>query len=670
MPSDRLLKYSHSPLLLPALAVAFGIGASLLFPSVITFTIPAIVAAGIFIAICFTGRTQGLLFASAIGLVFAAIGAFDVYMRRPADLKTLDDAYMLGGYIQKSTPTTTGTTYKIEVDRAIDSLGYESRIPPTRMILHSDSQPVDAGNRIAFKATITPIGQNTVSFDTYRFLNAMRSKNIRYSASVASWQSAHSLTDLGPAKGLSPAMTRAREKFSYTLLSSRLLPDTKSFVNAILCGDSSLITERQRTLFAESGLAHLLALSGLHIGILAAILICILLPLNLILNYKLRYVGVIILCWVFTAFTGCSPSIVRACTMLSLYFLALVIERPNSRINALAAAFLILLLVNPFNLIDAGFQLSFISVGAIILFTDRLNPFRQRQHPLVYKTASLAIASLVAITATSIITAYHFGNVQLLALPHNLIAIPLMTPYLGIALIYAASLHLGLDPELLRIWLDNGYMILTRLVETLHTNPISINPSTASLILWIIGLCGLGAAIVSRRKGLIKFLPPAVALCASVILIVLVPQSQSEGIIISTTAGQLHVSYRIDSEEGSDIFARGASEIIIRADKHIGVLQTTIDNLTIQQQEDYSKADVLILGGSFSGPLPYYGCSTFRDSLSITANNPPAYPYKPQLIILGPYLKATVRDDIISQGHTLGIPVHSLRDSGPCKLFK
>lgn len=713
MAIDRLVKFTHAPMLIPAAATALGIGAYLVAPSLVTLAVLAALSIALIIAVSLR-RPQGMLFALATAATFASIGALDTYIRTPADIDSLNSAPLLSGTIEKCDATTTGARITINVDTSIDSLGRAARLAPTRILLFTDHLPVDAGNRLAFRAEITPIAKAAAGFDSQSFQRNMRAKNIRYSAFVSSVEPTHIFSDMGADSGLKSHITRCRLRFSDKLLSSGLRPDTKAFINALLCGDSSLITSSQRTLFSECGIAHLLALSGLHIGILAALIIELLIPLAFVVNYKLRYVIAILICWAFTIFTGMAPSTIRACTMLSIYFVGYILERSPHPINTLATAFLLLLLIDPFSLVDTGFQLSFISVGAIIFLASRLNPFDQRHHHTTHRIAALIISSLVAIAATSMVTAYHFGNIQLLALPVNFIAIPMMTPYLALAFLYAALLHLGLDLYPLRLLLDNAYDILLSLASATHTAPIPVSPPYSAYLLWVAGLMLLAFAIVVRRKGRIKYLPAATAVAAALIITFITPQQKEEGLIVNTIKGQLQVEYQDAADNGTDIFTRGASAIIKRSGHTIAVIQHNLEkhpenfswskptpiasnnassqniNTTIHGNAPTGTTevnpDVIILAGSYSGSLSDVirlirsRQSTITHS-HMASDTPEAkhdiekpkeaelqscpYSHTRPTIILGPHLRAAVRKRIRYQADSLRLPVHSLRDQGP-----
>ena len=136
-------------------------------------------------------------------------------------------------------------------------------------------------------------------------------------------------------------------------------------IAAMAMGDKSALNQETKEAYSISGTSHILAVSGLHIGIIFQLII-------LLLGGKRRSKLTIILSttivWAYVIFIGFPASAVRAATMLSIYSMVLLSLRPDPTLNTLALAYIIMVLVNPFNIFDIGFQMSFLAVGSILLF--------------------------------------------------------------------------------------------------------------------------------------------------------------------------------------------------------------------------------------------------------------------------------------------------------------
>lgn len=293
-----------------------------------------------------------------------------------------------------------------------------------------------------------------------------------------------------------------RERIETTVERSHLNKSTTDFINAILMGDKNGLDEKTRLTFANGGMAHMLALSGLHIGILAGFLLFLMWPIKLTGHYKWGYSLAIILLWLYVAVTGMAYSSVRACIMTTFAFIGIIAERKNLAGNALCSACLLILLFDPFALFDAGFQLSVVCVCALIAYASRLNPIGHRQHPVLYFICGALISTMVATAASWVLTSYYFSQIPLMFLPSNLLLLPLLPFYLSTAAIYIALLTLGLEIGWLGLCLDYGYDLLLESVESLSCGTefvIDYQLPIWGAALWLL-LLSVGAYVINRKE--------------------------------------------------------------------------------------------------------------------------------------------------------------------------
>ena len=193
---------------------------------------------------------------------------------------------------------------------------------------------------------------------------------------------------------------------------------------AMVTGDRSGITQELRTVYSRSGLSHLLAVSGLHTGIVFALVNLMLWWLPLLhRGHLVRNLLATVCIWLFVAAAGFSPSAVRAAVMCTMLQFALASASEYVALNALAAAGFGMLLWNPAWLGDISFQLSFIAVAAILAWGVPLcRLLHTRRRALNLLTDALVI-SLVAGIATAPLVSHTFGTVPLAGLLVNPVAI-------------------------------------------------------------------------------------------------------------------------------------------------------------------------------------------------------------------------------------------------------
>lgn len=196
--------------------------------------------------------------------------------------------------------------------------------------------------------------------------------------------------------------------------------EEQALCNAMTAGDRRGFPPTLRAAYARSGASHLLAVSGLHTGIVFLLANLLLRRLSLLRRgHLLRNGAVIALIWLYAAVAGFPPSVVRAALMFSLLQTAAAASFEYSGMNALAAAAFLMLLFRPESLFDLSFQLSFIAVAGVIAWGVPLARIcrtgRQTLDPVV---TTLAIG-LAATLATAPLIAHTFGEVSLIGLLIN-----------------------------------------------------------------------------------------------------------------------------------------------------------------------------------------------------------------------------------------------------------
>ena len=256
-----------------------------------------------------------------------------------------------------------------------------------------------------------------------------------------------------------------RTKLYFLRLRTRLLKrlavdessgDQYAVVAAMALGDKSALTKELKEVYAVTGASHVLALSGLHLGIIYTLLSL------LIIGRRWQMVSqmLIVLCiWAFVFLVGMSTSVVRSATMLTVYALLSLGYRDKMTVNTLAFTAIVMLMVHPLSLYDVGFQMSFMAVLAILVFMPLLEGLFPTEYLLTHQSVrwlwSMVAVSVSAQIGVAPLIAYYFGRFSTFFLLTNFIVIP------------AATLILWLSPVVL-LFPSLAYLLLY-IVKCLNT---------------------------------------------------------------------------------------------------------------------------------------------------------------------------------------------------------
>ena len=226
-----------------------------------------------------------------------------------------------------------------------------------------------------------------------------------------------------------------------SVIEKQIKRESIPLVGSILLGDREKVSERLMDAFLKTGTIHFLAISGLHVGILVVSLHYLLRLFRL----NTRYVAIIIILTVllYAAITGMKTPIIRAGIMVAMYYGAFIINRRWDLANSIAAAVFIVLLINPSDLFNIGFQLSVLAVLGIIYTSSRLENFfwkssllverlqaKEERSEIWYKLSlycrKIFCVSLGAWIAVMPLIAYYFHIVTPLNVFLNIIIFPLV----------------------------------------------------------------------------------------------------------------------------------------------------------------------------------------------------------------------------------------------------
>ena len=223
--------------------------------------------------------------------------------------------------------------------------------------------------------------------------------------------------------------------------------DAYAVVAAMALGDKSALTHEIRDTYSVSGASHVLALSGLHLGIIYGLL-------WLLLPHRrwpaVSQTVILIAIWLYVLLVGMPVSVVRSAVMLTVYGILSIAHRNKMSVNALAFTAIVMLLWNPEWLFDIGFQLSFMAVLAILLFVpvfeDMFSAQYLQEHRWIRRVWGLTAVSVSAQIGVAPLIAYYFGRLSTYFLLTNFIVLPAAYLILGFSLITRLQ-HRRLPPE-------------------------------------------------------------------------------------------------------------------------------------------------------------------------------------------------------------------------------
>lgn len=244
-------------------------------------------------------------------------------------------------------------------------------------------------------------------------------------------------------------------------IQSALEPQQASIALALIVGQKNALSEEDRQALRDAGLAHMLAISGLHVGLVSGALFFFLrfglaaIP-PLALRYPIKKIAAIFAfagAVFYMLLAGATVPTQRAVLMIGIMFFAILMDRSPISLRLVAVSALVVLLLKPESLLSASFQMSFAAVTCLVFFYDSSRDFWSRQYSQIdwFRKVMLyflgvCITTVIASIATAPFALYHFGQVSFIGSLANLVAVPLFAfLIMPFALIGTVLTGLGLE---------------------------------------------------------------------------------------------------------------------------------------------------------------------------------------------------------------------------------
>jgi len=256
-----------------------------------------------------------------------------------------------------------------------------------------------------------------------------------------------------------------RVKIQKSLRRYHFTDDELAVMNALLLGQRQEISKQLSDNYSKAGAIHILAVSGLHVGVILLILSLILKPLERVNNGKLiKLVLVILSLWFFAILAGLSASVIRAVTMFSAIALGQFFNKRNAVEHSLIFSMFIILLWKPLFLFDVGFQLSYTAVFGIIWIQPVLYQLWKPNFFIVDKGWQLITVSVAAQLGVLPISLFYFHQFPALFFISNLIIIPFLGVILGLGLVVLVLSYESILPLFLEGFYGDVISILNKVV--------------------------------------------------------------------------------------------------------------------------------------------------------------------------------------------------------------
>ncbi len=279
-------------------------------------------------------------------------------------------------------------------------------------------------------------------------------------------------------------------------------PDELAIINALLLGQRQDISEEVYNSYTNAGAIHILAVSGLHVGIILIILSFVLKPLERFKHGRLiKTIVLVVLLWSFAVIAGLSASVTRAVTMFSIVAIGMNLKRPTNIYNTLAISILIILLIKPLFIFDVGFQLSYLAVLSIVTIDPLLYKLWQPKNWLLdtyWHTLTVTIAAQFGIIPVSL---YYFHQFPGLFFISNLVIIPLLGFILGLGIIVIALAVLNLLPNILASIFGYSISLMNNFVNWVSQQEAFIFQDIPFSVLYVIAFYAL---IIAAFKWLFR----------------------------------------------------------------------------------------------------------------------------------------------------------------------
>ncbi|MCD5401502.1 ComEC family competence protein [candidate division NPL-UPA2 bacterium] len=346
----------------------------------------------------------------------------------------IKDPKVRGGVAPAAEGAETGNEQKLEertililrAERIKGEEEWEKVVGLVRVSVQGKEAPGDYGERIKIVGASLkkpPLPENPREFDFRRFLAR---KGI-YALMYVRHQGQVEILGRGQVNPFAKLALSIKDRMKEVIEDTLEYPQTV-LLKGILLGERGGIPEDLKEVFTQTGTVHILAISGLHVGLVVVIFFVLFRAIRI--PRKMRAIFTIAVLIAYALITGGRPPVIRASIMAAAVLSGMIVNRESDLLNSLSLAALVILALNPLELFDSRFQLSFAAVLAIISLAPWLNTFFLKDSSSGSTSKNYLIKSFSVILAAQVgvipLVAYYFSLFTPVALVANFLIVPLL----------------------------------------------------------------------------------------------------------------------------------------------------------------------------------------------------------------------------------------------------
>ena len=448
---------------------------------------------------------QGIL----LQVVFISLGAFLTYIK---DVKNNDDwvgnntgtPAMLLQLRENGAQKTNSVKAEADVIAIRDSSGYKPAAGKVIIYFEAgtDLATLQYGKQFLLQKPLQKIKNsgNPGAFDYERYAGFHQIYHTVYLTG-----SDYTMLDARAGSSFKKLLLGCKEKVLSII--ARYIPgddNVRGIAEALLIGEKQHLDIDLVEAYSQSGVVHLIAISGMHLGIVYGMIVLLFMLIPRWKHSTVKVVITILILWLFALATGGSPSVVRSALMFSLMIIGKQFFKSPSVYNNLSASAFILLCINPWYLWDVGFQLSYLAVTSIVWLQDpiyRLLFFKNKIANAIWKLATVSIAAQIVVFP---ITVFYFHQFPSLFIITNLLAFPLMFVILNAGIILLLLSWWPAVAAFIGKVIFYGITLMNAIVQGISGQSFSVvdnfsNDAWATIILYGFVL-GMAVALTMKKR--------------------------------------------------------------------------------------------------------------------------------------------------------------------------